>query len=127
MPCDREMQRALELDGEKLRQLTGEDHGPFCPSCLGRREVGWFDHAEGAWRNEPCLDCSDQYPGQAPCPHCFESSGYVWEHGNDWNSGPWSVQTNIPCKHCNGTGIVDSPLATLDDLEGLAADEAEAQ
>jgi hypothetical protein len=24
-----EMQRALEADGEKLRQLTGEDHGPF--------------------------------------------------------------------------------------------------
>lgn len=28
-----EMMRALEVDGEKLRQLTGEDHGPFlwCP------------------------------------------------------------------------------------------------
>lgn len=38
---DKEMQRALELDGEKLRQLTGEDHGPFpfevarrCDNCL---------------------------------------------------------------------------------------------
>jgi DnaJ-class molecular chaperone len=39
------MQRALELDGEKLRQLTGEDHGPVpiedyleletCPTCGG--------------------------------------------------------------------------------------------
>jgi hypothetical protein len=28
MTIDREMQRALEADGEKLRQLTGEDHGP---------------------------------------------------------------------------------------------------
>lgn len=27
------MRRALEMDGEKLRQLTGEDHGP------------WFDEA----------------------------------------------------------------------------------
>lgn len=26
---DREMQAALEADGEKLRQLTGEDHGPW--------------------------------------------------------------------------------------------------
>lgn len=26
---DLEMQKALEADGEKLRQLTGEDHGPF--------------------------------------------------------------------------------------------------
>lgn len=24
-----DMQAALEADGEKLRQLTGEDHGPF--------------------------------------------------------------------------------------------------
>lgn len=23
------MEEALELDGEKLRQLTGQDHGPF--------------------------------------------------------------------------------------------------
>jgi hypothetical protein len=30
--CEREardFERALEADGEKLRQLTGEDHGPF--------------------------------------------------------------------------------------------------
>lgn len=26
---NREMMRALEADGEKLRQLTGEDHGPW--------------------------------------------------------------------------------------------------
>lgn len=41
----------------------------------------------------------------APCPCCFESSGYVWEHGQDFN-GPWSVQTNIPCSECNGSGQV---------------------
>lgn len=29
MSTDSEMQRALEADGEKLRQLTGEDHGPW--------------------------------------------------------------------------------------------------
>lgn len=40
------------------------------------------------------------------CPHCFESSGYVWQHGNDWNSGPYSVQTNEPCRECNGTGLL---------------------
>lgn len=26
---DKEMVKALKADGEKLRQLTGEDHGPF--------------------------------------------------------------------------------------------------
>jgi hypothetical protein len=100
MTIDREMQHALEADGEKLRQITGEDHGPYFVT-------------------------DDPYPGQAPCPHCFESSGYVWEHGNDWNSGPWSHQTNIPCKYCHGTGSFDAPLVTLDDLEELAMDEAE--
>jgi hypothetical protein len=29
-----EMEKALEADGEKLRQLTGQEHGPFCPRCL---------------------------------------------------------------------------------------------
>lgn len=49
MAFDKEMQHALEADGEKLRQLTGEDHGPdfgavaFCPHC---RCVTW--HIAGA-------------------------------------------------------------------------------
>ena len=37
---DKEMMKALEADGEKLTQLTGEDHGPIflfapdeCPHC----------------------------------------------------------------------------------------------
>jgi len=60
----------------------------------------------------------DRYTAYAPCPCCFESSGYVWEHGNDWESGPWSHQTNIPCRACNGTGLVEADDArTLDDLE----------
>ncbi len=34
-----EMMKALEADGEKLRQLTGEDHGPhFLPEVRG---CGW--------------------------------------------------------------------------------------
>lgn len=56
------------------------------------------------------------------CPCCFESSGYVWEHGNDWATGPWSVQTNIPCKECNGTGFVEAEPLTLDDLEERSAE-----
>lgn len=28
---DREMMRAMEADGEKLRQITGMDHGPGFP------------------------------------------------------------------------------------------------
>ena len=85
---DLDMQRALEADGEKLFQLTGEDHGPY------------FLGDETAF---------------APCPYCFESSGYVWEHGHDWESGPWSNQTNIPCAECHGTGLVPGEAETAPD------------
>lgn len=67
-----------------------------------------------------------EYPGQAPCYAC-EGSGYEWEHGNDWDSGPWSHQTNVHCEHCNGTGVVDAPLVTLEELEFLAEEEAAAK
>jgi hypothetical protein len=40
---DLEMQKALEADGEKLRRLTGEDHGPF---RLPSNAVDWvFERA----------------------------------------------------------------------------------
>lgn len=101
MNFDREMQRALEADGEKLRQLTGEDHGP------------WF--------------IDDEYPGQAPCPNCFESSGYMGHLVSaTWTDPAYEdADYSRRCQICNGTGTVDSPLATLDDLENSAADEAE--
>jgi hypothetical protein len=40
------MEEALEADGEKLRQLTGEDHGPFelpadRPRAAQEGEVEW--------------------------------------------------------------------------------------
>ncbi len=39
MAFSKEMQKALKADGEKLRQLTGVDHGPefwdTCPVCSG--------------------------------------------------------------------------------------------
>jgi len=38
---DDEMMKALEADGEKLRQLTGKDHGPFpFPHIAGAKDTG---------------------------------------------------------------------------------------
>lgn len=31
---DLDMMDALQADGEKLRAMTGEEHGPMCPRCL---------------------------------------------------------------------------------------------
>jgi hypothetical protein len=42
---DKEMMKALEADGEKLRQMTGEDHGPVwpqpeqCAVCFGEGKL----------------------------------------------------------------------------------------
>lgn len=52
MTLDKEMMAALEADGEKLRQMTGEDHGPY-----------FFD--------EPCEVC-----GVWPCAHTDPADWY---------------------------------------------------
>lgn len=68
---------------------------------------------------------TDRYEPSVPCPCCFESSGYEWQHGTDWESGPWSVQTNIPCRECNGTGEVPCDEAHYhDERDDDFADEA---
>jgi len=65
MGFDDEMMRALEADGEKLRQLTGEDHGPFCPDCMGTgmRDTGGT-HPWGETIFVPC-DCSSPTTDEA--------------------------------------------------------------
>lgn len=40
---DEELMRALEADGEKLRQLTGRDHGPWFDTEPTDEELGWDD------------------------------------------------------------------------------------
>lgn len=57
-----EMMKALEADGEKLRQITGENHGPFCVACLGNG---------GAWRDVWVVDgWSVTFDD---CPECLGS------------------------------------------------------
>lgn len=65
---DKEMERDLAEDGEKLRQLTGEDHGPWllvtCPCCDGAGE--WDEGplpassgaAEPEYRRVICSECA---------------------------------------------------------------------
>jgi hypothetical protein len=79
MPWDKEMMNALMADGEKLRQLTGNDHGPY------------FDDPPEIW-----LDC----------PECGGEGGWeqhcrVYEHGCGFahDDSEWRV-----CHVCNGTG-----------------------
>jgi hypothetical protein len=76
MLFNKEMQRALQADGEKLRQLTGEDHGPHfwttCPECQGEGAVGTgiMSHAVNTATIDPPWELGKQ------CPTCG-GCGYV--------------------------------------------------
>lgn len=66
---DREMQRALEMDGDKLRELTGEDHGPWyfvvCPCCAGSGII-----AQAITVYEPGCGFPHKDTDERPCPEC---------------------------------------------------------
>ena len=76
MSISKEMQKALEADGEKLRQLTGEDHGPEfedydgCWNCGGEGvvyccedEIGCVDPESGCDLCERrCEVCNPRKP-----------------------------------------------------------------
>lgn len=66
---DKEMQRALEIDGEILRQLTGRDHGPefleACDACGGEGHIARTIHVyeHGCGFSHPDVE-------ESPCPAC---------------------------------------------------------
>jgi DnaJ-class molecular chaperone len=79
MSWGKEMMAALEADGEKLRQLTDEDHGPY------------FDEPPEVWED---------------CPACCGEGGYekhifVYERGCGFghDDSMW-----VTCEKCNGIG-----------------------
>lgn len=68
MPFNKEMQRALEADGEKLRQLTGEDHGPWprkASMSTWDDEPNDYVHAMAEiWRLRAALEPFSQMAGE---------------------------------------------------------------
>jgi len=104
----KEMQRALEADGEKLRALTGEDHGPFtpalaiCPRCDGQ---GNYPSSESGERDEDCPDCNasgmlkigEFNPICERHCHLCEGDDHHWAYdgAKDQNDEPL-----ISCRHC---------------------------
>lgn len=72
---DREMEAALIADGEKLQQLTGNDHGPFCDACLGSG-VEVF----GITVYEPGCGYSHDSTDERPCPACGGSGRIEMRH-----------------------------------------------
>lgn len=56
--------------------------------------------------------------GLAPCPYCFESSGYAARcHPDTWSEPGWAEPDPLrPCKECKGTGSVPMEDAADDEL-----------
>lgn len=71
----------------------------------------------------------ERYTGFAPCPYCFESSGFGARIiPATWDEPSWAEPDPMnPCPHCDHTGMVeaDEPR-TLDDIENEVDPEAAA-
>lgn len=73
---DLEMQKALEADGEKLRQLTGEDHGPF--EMLPAHSIDWQFRRVNAEGDEDTLDLTIYYDIEPYIPACVSGPADNW-------------------------------------------------
>lgn len=70
---DEAMKKALEADGEKLRQLTGEDHGPWPVYDPESAAAGGPPITTG--RVRMCDECG-QHPADYPSKICVGCEAY---------------------------------------------------
>lgn len=82
-PFSRDMMLALEADGELLRQMTGEDHGPYfiadvpqqwfeCDACDGAGEIPF-----AYWGYEPGCGHGHMIDDARPCTKCKGEGGWI--------------------------------------------------
>jgi hypothetical protein len=59
----------------------------------------------------------DRYEPYAPCPHCFESSGYAARiHPDSWSEPGWAEPDPCqPCPYCDATGMAPASEVGPDD------------
>lgn len=81
---------------------------------------------DDAFQSAPHIDAPDEdaYEQQAPCPCCFESSGYMARvHPDTWSEPGWAEpDPTRPCEHCDGTGSVDAQPIDMADLAIMCGD-----
>lgn len=83
---------------------------------------------ENAFRRAQSMPTQDQdhyiYAMQAPCPCCFESSGYMARSVPDtWSEPGWAEpDPTRPCDHCDGTGTIDAQPIDMADLAIMCGD-----
>lgn len=134
---EKEMQRALELDGDKLRALTGEDHGPFevqisrsiCERCEGQGSYHICeDNGEGDPQIEECPDCAGSGMNQVGvfhpvCDrHCHmcEGSDHHWSY-----DGREDISGNplMGCRHCPALRAMTDEDDGIEQIEAPKVDQ----
>lgn len=70
------------------------------------------------------IELGDVYEQQAPCPCCFESSGFMARTVPDtWSEPGWAEpDPTRPCGHCSRAGSVDAQPIDMDDLAIMCGD-----
>lgn len=115
MIFDSEMRKALEADGEKLRQLTGTDHGPYfineenIMKRISRDDLGLRLAKTWALRST----CTRRAVG------CVLVDVDGWPVGQGYN-GPASKQPHCIDKPCRGAGL--APGTGLEACEAIHAE-----
>lgn len=98
-----------DITPEQEREIAAHE----CPTCKGSREIGWFDHAEGAWRNEPCNcyfpgDCDGSCTHPEPFPQPSRKNG-----GEP--CGECHLQPNEICDICGAARNPETPKGEIPD------------
>lgn len=110
MTIDKEMMKALEADGGKLRQMTGEDHGPrfiegppqqwfVCDDCAGEGEIGTgrMSHTVTSGTIDPPDEIMEQ------CKRCRGAGGWLDDVRPDKRGGPTETDPDRPCCKPDGS------------------------
>lgn len=79
---DREMMKALQADGEKMSQLTGEDRTPeFLQECAACDGQGHIVKGDWVYENGCGFGHSDSY--EVPCEACGGLGFFLCEAEGD--------------------------------------------
>lgn len=88
---DEEMMKALEADGEYLRQMTGEDHGPYFLADEDKSYLVWSNEHRAWWGPNnagyySALEAAGRYTRDEALKICVQARG-----GRRYNENPSEV------------------------------------
>lgn len=122
---DKEMMRALLLDGEKLRGLTGQDHGPWdIPNTEARggtRPLATAGHGDGSTPSRFHPTAEEIETAKTPAGGWTKEQlaewGVAWPPPKGWKERLLSEQKTfvlMPCEDCGSPRDPRGPCHNCD-------------